>query len=984
MFTTTIRLACIRLAWAALALTSATTAQALVRDINRVPTDSRPGSQPRPLAIAQNGELLLSVYTPESGHELWISDGTGVGTRLLRDIDPGWNGSSPANCVRLASGIVLFTAQTAATGTELWRTDGTAAGTFLVRDLRPGTAGSAPRHLTAIGNVAVFFANDGLHGFEAWRSDGTAAGTSMIADATPGPAPVTAPLTMVRLGSNAIHPGFAGVWELRRIDPTNTTFQVVATLPTAASSPLSLVTIGTRAVMVVPQSLGARELWVTDGTGAGTQWLGAFSGDDLFAAGGRVFFVGVDSELWATDGTPAGTGLVADVTPAVGAFSSVQILGSLGNEIVFTGGRPNGRLLYLSDGTAAGTRAVTPMEQAPFLTTAEFGGRLWFNGTQGSTQGLFCTDGTAAGTRNVSPVLAQGMLGFGGALLFGGADATVGDELWRTDGTAAGTTLVADIYRANTTQDGVSKVIGSHGDEALLIASDGGPHTIWRSNGTAPGTAPLPGAFGVFAGFAEMASAPSFALLALPGVGSTGVWTYRSTPPTLASLDPGSAYPGFAIGLDRPVALEHRIVFTARDDASGNEPWITDGTPGGTTRIADIQAGTGNGTLGNYLEWRGRVWFLGETTTNGREPWSTDGTAAGTSMLLDTVPGSGGIGLLDWHATDARLWFRAFSTSLGDTLWSTDGTQQGTTQFDLSALGLDGAYYMTTVGNRLLFTSWDGSQYRAVSTDGTVAGTVLLPAQITPNRVTSVGRDRAVISVAGLGTVQLWITDGTLAGTSNAGSLSGTSFGSNRTWRVTDDQLLLSRDSPLLGKELFVSDGTAAGTSLLFDLGPLSSDPADVVRLGDRVLYSANDGEHGRELFVFDVTRMRDEIAEPFGFGCPAPGTLPPTLRVDGEADASAGSFDLAVYTPPNAPVLLATSDRPGATEVGGCTLFVGGTPTVVATTSSAAGRAAVTLPVTPALFGLRFVAQAFAIEPNGPLFGLATASRGLEVVLGP
>ena len=39
--------------------------------------------------------------------------------------------------------------------------------------------------------------------------------------------------------------------------------------------------------------------------------------------------------------------------------------------------------------------------------------------------------------------------------------------------------------------------------------------------------------------------------------------------------------------------------------------------------------------------------------------------------------------------------------------------------------------------------------------------------------------------------------------------------------------------------------------------------------LGDRVLYSANDGEHGRELFVFDVTRMRDEIAERF-LGPPA------------------------------------------------------------------------------------------------------------------
>ena len=67
-----------------------------------------------------------------------------------------------------------------------------------------------------------------------------------------------------------------------------------------------------------------RELWLSDGTTAGTVLLkDIHSGTahsrprDFVEYQGRVYFSASDGqtgrELWQTDGTPAGTGLVADI-----------------------------------------------------------------------------------------------------------------------------------------------------------------------------------------------------------------------------------------------------------------------------------------------------------------------------------------------------------------------------------------------------------------------------------------------------------------------------------------------------------------------------------------------------------------------------------------------------------------------------------------------------------------------------------------------
>jgi ELWxxDGT repeat protein len=77
-----------------------------------------------------------------------------------------------------------------------------------------------------------------------------------------------------------------------------------------------------------------------------------------------------------------------------------------------------------------------------------------------------------------------------------------------------------------------------------------------------------------------------------------------------------------------------------------------------------------------------------------------------------------------------------------------------------------------------------------------------------------------------------------------------------------NDQLYFSADNGESGRELFVSDGTAAGTQLVADIFPgeskygynYNSSPSDLIEFKDKLYFSADDGENGRELFVTDGT----------------------------------------------------------------------------------------------------------------------------------
>jgi ELWxxDGT repeat protein len=143
-------------------------------------------SSPRPLGFA-GPTLLFAAGDDAHGIELWSSDGTATGTRVLADIRPGPSASYPDASVSRGD-AVLFFADDGVHGREPWISDGTAAGTMLLADVQPGPLASRNRFegdQIAVGNEFVFSASDGSSGLEPWRSDGTAAGTELLQDIAP-------------------------------------------------------------------------------------------------------------------------------------------------------------------------------------------------------------------------------------------------------------------------------------------------------------------------------------------------------------------------------------------------------------------------------------------------------------------------------------------------------------------------------------------------------------------------------------------------------------------------------------------------------------------------------------------------------------------------------------------------------------------------------------------------------------------------------
>lgn len=119
----------------------------LLTDINQAPVSSIPlpsGFSANKELIDVNGTLFFTPLDGVHGRELWRSNGTAAGTVLVKDINPGMNGSTqsidPQQWFTNVNGTLFFAANDGVHGTELWKSNGTTAGTVMVKDIDRGPA----------------------------------------------------------------------------------------------------------------------------------------------------------------------------------------------------------------------------------------------------------------------------------------------------------------------------------------------------------------------------------------------------------------------------------------------------------------------------------------------------------------------------------------------------------------------------------------------------------------------------------------------------------------------------------------------------------------------------------------------------------------------------------------------------------------------------------------------------------------------------
>ena len=156
----------------------------LVRDINQVSTGVSSGIEDM---VALGNKVLFNAEVNGSiGNELWTSDGTTNGTKLLNNLNPGAGEDSDPVYLTRAGGHVFFSATDVLKGRELFVTDGTSLGTHRMADLNIGGVDSNPDDLVAYGSQVVLSATRAGEGREPWISDGTEAGTRPITDISRG------------------------------------------------------------------------------------------------------------------------------------------------------------------------------------------------------------------------------------------------------------------------------------------------------------------------------------------------------------------------------------------------------------------------------------------------------------------------------------------------------------------------------------------------------------------------------------------------------------------------------------------------------------------------------------------------------------------------------------------------------------------------------------------------------------------------------
>ena len=404
-----------------------------------------------------------------------------VHVRLIEDVRSS-GGSAPRFLTRAAD-LVFFRANDGVHGAELWATDGTSQGTRLVRDIRPGEAGSGPTLLTRVGSRVYFTAVDGVHGRELWVSDGTRAGTHIVKDLTKGTA--GSDISGIADGGGTAYFDLDHRHLWRTDGPGATTIKVRDFLA---------VDVGAARWMGGRLYLAADDaLWKSDGTTGGTKRLSPrFWGLDQITVFRRHIYVrttpplapyGGVPQLWWSDGTWAGT-------RRLGTMLDPAFLTPLGSRLYF-GARESETKparLYRGDGTASGTAPVRPWVPRLLFQVAA-AGRLWAPGASAGQMGfdqLWASDGTAEGTtllRNGDGMWfiydweGGGHAGMGGRLWFAATPVTeigtsngMDTEIWTSDGTAEGTAQAANINAGGPSSP--RNLIRS-GSSILFTADDG-------------------------------------------------------------------------------------------------------------------------------------------------------------------------------------------------------------------------------------------------------------------------------------------------------------------------------------------------------------------------------------------------------------------------------------------------------------------------------------------------------------------------------
>ncbi len=424
-----------------------------------------------------SGKTLV-LFGEETTGIIWVTDGTPEASKPLA---VNVKQVPYTKCVLLANKLCFVGVN--GLGEELWITDGTVQGTKLVKDINPGAVSASPFNLFVFNNRLFFYASSPGYGSEPWISDGTEAGTGLLADMTPGPAYSTGEFFAVLQGELFFFryhtiAMFRTELELWKTNGTAAGTKRVAYLGIFGKyfSPAFLTNYNYKLYFLGVDANNQAPLFVSDGTEAGTHKadLDILYYDATTTTPPQVFnnkmflkfpdMAGKES-LYVSDGTKVGTKLLDNDRP--NGFASI-----VGNNLLYEALDTDGNgHLHATDGETLFTlNDFAPWNASKSIwifpparifaslqdsmnkfNTKTFKGRVLVQ-TNTSQNGqdrhlIWTTDGTNAGSVFISemPDYTSDLFYGESKIYFTNSDAAHGNEIFTTDGIAGNLAFFADI-----------------------------------------------------------------------------------------------------------------------------------------------------------------------------------------------------------------------------------------------------------------------------------------------------------------------------------------------------------------------------------------------------------------------------------------------------------------------------------------------------------------------------------------------------------
>ena len=279
--------------------------------------------------------------------------------------------------------------------------------------------------------------------------------------------------------------------------------------------------------------------------------------------------------------------------------------------------------------------------------------------------------------------------------------------------------------------------------------------------------------------------------------------------------------------------------------------------------------------------FNGELYFVAETLFDGTSLWKYDGSTI--SPVFDARPESVEDSKIDnFQISGNHLFFTAESEDTGRELYATDGaTAQLVKDIKInssSAVHHSNPNDLVDINGRLYFSAQDSAHGRELwRSDGTEEGTRLI-ADIRPNSRSTVWGPKYLTNANGnlffsstsdddqVGN-ELWMHNTQTNQTFLIKDINKRPLASsidknfNEPFLSIGDSIIFAADDGIHGNELWFSDGTPEGTQLIADLNPgkSGSNPVDLTLVNDFVYFNAETAELGRELYRLSIAPNNDD-----------------------------------------------------------------------------------------------------------------------------